>query len=634
MEFARKIWKLLVALKDGLVLLLLLMFFVGLYGALTARPGAAAVKEGALLIDLDGVIVEELTAPDPLSILLSGEAPIGEYRARDIIQALRAAVDDDRINSVVLDLSGFLGGGFVHLQDIGAALDEVRAADKKVYTFGIAYLDDGMLLAAHSDEAWVDPNGGAFITGPGGNRLYFGELLQKLKINANVFRVGTFKSAVEPYLRNGPSEAAQNAEQALQDAIWAEWQAEYTRARPSVDLELVTARPVAWLKASGGDPALAAKAAGLVERIGTRTEFGERMAEVAGADRRDDGLGNFAHTGLKAWLSANRASTAGKKIGVVTVAGEIVDGDAGPGLAGGDRIAGVLNDALDRDFAALVVRVDSPGGSLMASEHIRRAIDRHAKKEIPVVVSMANVAASGGYWISTPASRIFAERGTITGSIGVFAVIPTFDDALNEIGVSGGGVKTTPLTGQPDLVSGLAPEVREMFQATIEHNYRRFLGLVAKSRGLSADKAEQWAEGRPWAGGAARQLGLIDEFGGIDDALAHAAKLAGLENKGWHAEYLGQGSESPLSAALGMMEGSDLKRSARTGDFLTAASASKERLAGQFRSALAHIMQQRGIQAYCLECPSVYSRPSAPTSLAQSAAIDAGISRLLGQMQP
>ncbi|MBV1917913.1 MAG: signal peptide peptidase SppA [Sphingomonadaceae bacterium] len=607
MDFARKVWKLLVAVKDGLVLLLMLMFFAALYAALSARPGPAAVQHGALLLELSGVVVEEPSNPDPLSLLLSQEAPMGEFRARDIVRALRAAASDDRINSVVLDLSGFIGGGFVHLQDIGDALDAVRAADKKVYAFGIAFLDDGMLLAAHCDEVWVDPNGGAFITGPGGNRIYFAGLLDKLRVKANVFRVGTFKSAVEPYLLDGPSEASLKAEEVLLGAIWEEWKADYAKSRPQVDLRRITTDPAGWLKESGGDPAQAAKSAGMVDRIGTRSEFNMRMVEISGENRRDKGLGKYAHTDLGAWLSAVPENQKGRAIGVVTVAGEIVDGDAGPGLAGSDRIVGVLEKALDKDLAGLVIRVDSPGGSLMASEHIRRAVLRFKEKRIPIVVSMGNVAASGGYWVSTPSSRIFAERGTITGSIGVFAVIPTFDEALAEFGVTGGGVKTTPLTGQPDLMTGLSPEVSSMFQSTIEHSYRKFITLVGQSRKLSVEDAADWAEGRPWAGGAARQLGLVDEFGGLDDALAYAAKAAKLEDGKWHAEYLGQDQTSPLATALGMLGPGNREQAQTGGDFLSAASARQHQLLGQLRKTLRNLLGTRGVQAFCLECPAVTS---------------------------
>ncbi len=605
MEFARKVWKVLVAVKDGLALLLLLLFFGMLYAALSARPGPAAVQNGALLLKLDGFVVEEPSAPDPLTLLISQETPLGEHRARNVVRALRTAAGDDRIKLVALDLSGFLGAGQVHLEEIAEALDLVRKSGKKVYAFGLAYLDDGLLLAAHADEVWVDPHGGAFITGPGGNHLYFAGLLEKLKVNVEVFRVGTFKSAVEPYLLTGPSEASRRSDEALYGALWEQWQAAYRKARPKVDVERITGDPVAWLAQSGDDAAKAAKAAGMVDRIGTISDFKLRLREVAGEDSRDESFASFAHTGMATWLAANPEKTPGKAIGVVTVAGEIVDGKAGPGVAGSGRIVAALEDALDDDLAALVVRVDSPGGSLMASEHVRRAILRYKAKKIPVVVSMANLGASGGYWVSTPASRIFAEPATITGSIGVFAVVPTFEDALGQFGVNAAGVKTTPLTGEPDIVGGFSPEMQALMQARVESSYREFLSLVAASRKKSADSAPDWAEGRPWVGGTARQLGLVDEFGGLDDALAHAAKLAKLDEGDWHAEYLGQEPASPLAAMLERLGGG---ASAGTGgDFLALMAARRDGLLTRLERSLRGIVETRGVQAVCVACPSLPS---------------------------
>ena len=601
MEFARKVWKVLVAVKDGLALLLLLMFFGLLYGALSARPGPAAVQQGALLLELDGFVVEEPSVPDPLTLLISQETPLGEHRARDVVRALRTAAEDDRIKLVALDLSGFLGAGQVHLQEIGDALDRVRKSGKKVYAFGLAYLDDGLLLAAHADEVWVDPQGGAFVAGPGGDHLYFAGLLEKLKVKVEVFRVGTFKSAVEPYLLEGPSEASRRSDEALYGALWEQWQADYRKARPKVDVKRITDDPSAWLAASDDDSAKAAKAAGMVDRIGTISDFRLRLREVAGEDPRDDSFGSYAHTDMATWLAANPEDASGKAIGVVTIAGELVDGDAGPGVAGSDRIVAALEDALDDDLAALVVRVDSPGGSLLASEHVRRAIMRYKDKKIPVVVSMANLGASGGYWVSTPASRIFAEPSTITGSIGVFAVVPTFGEALGQLGVTADGVKTTPLTGEPDIVGGFSPEMQAIMQARVESSYREFVSLVAASRRISAERAPDWAEGRPWDGGTARQLGLVDQFGGLDDALAHAAKLAKLEDGDWHAEFLGQEPTSPLAAMLERLAGG---ASANTGgDLVAAVTERRMGLLARLESSLRGLVETRGVQAVCIECP-------------------------------
>ena len=606
MAFARKVWKLLVALKDGLALLFLLLFFLALYAVLSARPGPGIVREGALTIDLSGYVVEEPSIPDPLSLLLSGQAPVGEHRARDVVRALELAASDERISAVVLDLRGFLGGGFVHMQDIGDAMEIVRAADKPVLAYGTAMLDDATFLAGHASEAWVDPNGGAFIQGPGGNSLYYGRLLENLEVDAKVYRAGTYKSAVEPYILNEPSPASREAYEAIYGAIWDAWRADYRKARPRVDLDLVTGDPVAWVEATGGDVPRAALAAGMIDRIGTPTQFFERVAEIAGEAPYDDDPGAYAKTDMRTLLGAYPLETPGRAIGVVTIAGNIVDGDAGPGSAGGDRIVDILNRAYDEDLAALVLRIDSPGGSIVASEHVRVAVERIRAKGVPVVASMANLGASGGYWVATPAQAIFAEPGTITGSIGVFSVVPMFDRALAEIGVSAAGVKTTPLSGQPDPLGGFTPEVDRMLQLAIDSYYDRFLTLVAKSRKLNKSSAQAWAEGRPWAGGDARQLQLIDRFGGLDEALAYAAGEAGLEDGGWHVRDLG-GQPDTFGNLLRSLQQDNA--STHSNDLAGLAAARQEASVRGAIAGLQQMMTMRGAQALCLECPGALQPP-------------------------
>ena len=262
MIFARKVWALLVGIKDALVLLLLLLFFMALYGILTARPAPSQVREGALLLKLDGSVVEEPAKIDPLDLLMSSEAPIKEHRARDVIAALNAAATDERIKVVALDLARFTGGGQVTLENVGEALDKVRKANKPVIAFAHAYTDDSLLLAAHASEVWVDPLGGAFVMGPGGMRLYYGEALARFKVTPHVFKVGTYKDFVEPYTQSQASPASKEARNALVSAIWEDWKASIKAARPKADLTRVTTDPVGWIRASGGDAAKASLAAG------------------------------------------------------------------------------------------------------------------------------------------------------------------------------------------------------------------------------------------------------------------------------------------------------------------------------------------------------------------------------------
>jgi protease IV len=609
MSFAGKVWRLLVGIKDALALLFLLLFFTALFMVLGSRPSPGLVREGALLLELDGSVVEEVSPIDPLNVLLSSAVPTREYAVRDVVRAIDAAAGDKRIKALALDLSTFLGGGHVHVQAIGEALDRFRQSDKPVLAYAVAYSDDSMLLAAHANEVWVDPMGGTAIVGPGGERMYYAGLLERLGVTAHVYRVGTYKSAVEPYLLNEMSPEARENYQQLYGALWQEWQANVRRARPQANIRRATGDVAAWLEASNGDLARAALAAGLADKIGTRVEWGEHVAEIAGDDDWDETPGAFAHSELDPWLAEIEPDEPGDKIGVITIAGEISDGMAGPGEAGAQRIGELLDDALDDDFKALVVRVDSPGGTVTGSEAIRRAILRHKANGIPIVVSMGNVAASGGYWVATPAERIFAEPETITGSIGIFGVIPTFEDALAEWGVTTDGVKTTGLSGQPDLLAGLTPETEAFLQATVESGYERFLTLVAQSRKISRARADELGQGRVWDGGAARQLGLVDQFGGLDDALAYAAERAGLEDGEWHAEYLGADQDRYAPLLRRIMR--DDESEASGGDMFALFARRESDLTARVLADLKGLLEVRGTQARCLECPVTAALPRA-----------------------
>ncbi|KPP91224.1 signal peptide peptidase SppA [Erythrobacter sp. HL-111] len=611
MSFVGKIWKVLVGIKDGLVLVFMLLFFIALFGLLSASPDPGKVREGALYIELDGFVVEERAPLDPFTAILSGEAPVQEFQARDLVRALDAAATDERVKAVVFDLTLFAGGGQVHLQEIGEAIERVRQADKPVLTYALAYADDHLQLASHASEVWVDPMGGALVSGPGGTNLYYADLLEKLSINARIYRVGEFKSAVEPYERNSMSAEARENLESLYGALWEEWQANVKRARPAAEIDRVTSDPVAWVEASAGDLAEAALDAKLVDRLGSRAEFGTRVAELAGEDRWDERPGAFARSDYAPYLADTAPDEPGKAIGVVTIAGTIVDGDAGPGTAGEGRIVDLLDRALDDDLAGLVVRVNSPGGSAIASEKIRIAVQRYRDKGLPVAVSFGNIAASGGYWIATAGDRIFAQPETITGSIGVFAVLPTFEDAAERIGVTADGFRTTPLSGQPDLIAGLTPEVDTILQASVGNSYSDFIELVAKSRGLSVDRVDTIAQGRVWDGGTARQIGLVDQFGGLDDALRWTAAQAELDEGDWHPRFLGEAAPRYDSLIRQIVtEAAAPAPSAAGGDLFAQAARQREGVLARVAGDVERLSGARGVQAYCLACPGE-DRPQA-----------------------
>ena len=614
MRFLGAVWKLLVGIKDALVLIFMLMFFGFLYVALQSRPDP--VGSGVLVLDLDGTVVEQPSAPDTAE-LLAGSQRLHEFSRRELVDALDAAADDSRVKAVALDLDGFVGGGQTALGDVGAALDRVKKAGKPVVAYAAGYSDDGYQLAAHASEIWMHPLGAVAIAGPGGQRLYYKGLLDKLGVTANVYRVGTYKAAVEPYTRSDMSPEARENMRSLAGALLETWREDVRRARPAAAVDAYMRDPVAALGAAGGDLGKAALSAKLVDRLGERRAFEERLAELGGRDRQQKG--GYKSIELDDYLPDAVDLDPQGPIGVVTVAGEIVDGKAPQGIAGGDSIADAVEKGLrDGTLKALVVRVDSPGGSVLASERIRQALLAARARKIPVVISMGNVAASGGYWVSTAGDYVFAEPSTITGSIGVFGILPSFEGTMSKLGLGADGVKTTPLSGEPDIFHGPGPEADRLIQAGVDGVYRNFLGIVAQARKKSPADIDRIAQGRVWDGGAARQLGLVDGFGGMDEAIAKAAELARLGEER-SVRYL----ERPTSLTeqiLGMLAGEE-ESDSRPADALATLSPAPE---WRLRAALTDmrsILSGPTIQVRCLECA-----PSAPARMRGS---DAGFFQAL-----
>lgn len=604
MRFVRAVWKLLVGIKDALVLLFMLMFFGLLYVGLSAKP--AAIGDGVLAMDLDGILVEQASRPDPFATLAGAGNITREFELRDLIAALDAAKDDRRVKAIALDLDGFIGGGQPAIAALGEKIREVKK-DKPVIAFATGYTSDRYQIAAHASEIWMPAMGILAVAGPGGNNLYFKGLLDKLGVTANVYRVGTYKAAVEPFTRNDMSpEARQNA-QALADALLETWREDVARGRPAAapGLARFLADPIAVTQAANGDIAKAALDLKLVDRIGERRNYEERLAELGGKD--DDGPLVYKRIKLAAYEEQAVDPSAGP-IGVVTIAGEIVDGKAGPGRAGGETIVREIEQGLaENDIKALVVRIESPGGSAMASEHIRQALLAAKAKKIPVVVSMGNVAASGGYWVATPGDYIFAEPSTITGSIGVFGVLPSFEGSLAKLGLGADGIKTTPLSGEPDLLKGPSPEADAIIQAGVEQVYRKFLTIVAQSRRKSPADIDRIAQGRVWDGGTARQLGLVDGFGGMDEAIAKAAELAKLSDDERGLTYLEKEpsfTDTLIEAFAAQDEAEDIPA-----DALASLAPAPEGLLARAIAEVRSILNGPTIQVRCLDCPPVVAAP-------------------------
>jgi protease-4 len=598
MKFVGAIWKLLVGIKDALVLLLLIIFFAGIYGALSARP--APVRDGVLDLDLNGSLVEQPARRNWSDI--AGSPRIDQFRLRDLVAALDKAKDDGRVKAVALDLSGFSGGGATAIGDLAQAVRRVRDAGKPVVAYGVGFTDDSYALASAASEIWLNPLGGVLIAGPGGSNLYYKGLLDKLGVTANVYRVGTYKSAVEPYIRNDMSPEAKQNYMALDGARLETWKQEVKQARPKANIDLFLTNMNGAVAAAGGDMAKAALQAGLVDRIGDQRQFEARLAELGGGP----GTRGVAYKRVKlgSYVSDVVDRHPSGPIGVVTIAGMIVDGKAGPGTAGGDTIATQIEDGIrNKGIKALVVRVDSPGGSVLASERIRQALLEAKSKRIPVVVSMGSVAASGGYWVSTPADFIYAEPSTITGSIGVFGIIPSFQGTLKKLGVGADGVKTTALSGEPDLFKGPSPEASQLIQSGVNSMYGRFLNIVAEARHKTPQQVDQIAQGRVWDGGTARQLGLVDGFGGMSDAIGKAAQLAKLGNERT-VRYL---EEQPrfrdqLIEALADRDTDD--GSSVPEDAFSVLAHQPEQQLASVLAEVRSIMSGPSIQARCLECQS------------------------------
>ncbi|WP_431312199.1 signal peptide peptidase SppA [Sphingomonas immobilis] len=602
-------WKILVGIKDLMVLAAMLLFFGVLFGAMAARGGGAKpVGEGALLLKLDGPIVEQTSEADPFAAL-SGDGSPKEYRLRDVVRTLDKAASDDKVKAVVLDLDSFGGGYPAVTNEVAEAVRRVR--DKKtVLAYATAYTDSGYRLAANASEIWMNPMGGTLFMGLGGSQLYYKGLIDKLGINAHVYRVGKYKSFVEPYTRDAASPEAKEEVVKLYEVLWGQWKEAVAKARPKARIADFLATPDKVIVAAQGDIAKANLDAGIVDKLGSRLDFNKHVADLVGAEK-DKPAGSYKTIKYDAYLAANPLSDTGGKIGVITIAGDIIDGKSQNGSAGGDTVAKLVLDGLaKKDLKALVVRVDSPGGSALASEVMRTAISQAKAQKLPIVVSMGGVAASGGYWVSTAGDRIFAQPTTITGSIGIFGIIPTFENTLKKIGVTTDGVKTTPISGQPDIYSGTNAETDAIFQAGIENGYRQFITRVANARHKTPAQVDEIGQGRVWDGGTARQLGLVDQFGGLNDAIAEAAKRAGLKAGDYHAEYLEKkpGAFAKLIEQFTKSNNDDEDAATSGGDAFSRISAERRAVFARAVGDVKRIGTGAAVQARCLECEALGSQ--------------------------
>ncbi len=516
-------------LLSTFLLLLILILLV----ALLIPASKPSVKEPtALVVAPSGVLVEELFGyPAERALLeLLGQRQQPETLLRTILEALEKAREDDRVEVLALDLNRLAGAGLSKLQDLKEALEAFRASGKKVIAFSDFYLQPQYYLASQADEVYLHPMGLVLLQGYGSYRRYYREALDRLEVSWNVFRVGEYKSAVEPFLRNDMSEEAREARQDYLGDLWRAYKADVAAARglEPQSLEAYSLEYNRKLALHGGDMAQLALAEGLVDHVAPRDAVEKRLIELVGEDEESGSYNQIDHeTYLRAVGRPERKGDS--SVAVVVARGEILDGTHPPGVVGGDSTAALLRRAReDEKVKALVLRVDSPGGSSFASEIIRREVELAREEGKPVVVSMGSVAASGGYWISMTADQIWASPTTITGSIGIYAMIPTFERTLRKLGVHNDGTGTGPLAGTLRPDRELPEEAVEVMQLIIEQGYREFVTKAAEGRGLTVEQVQSMAEGRVWSGEDGFRLGLVDHLGGIDEAIAAAAELASL----------------------------------------------------------------------------------------------------------
>ena len=526
----RGAWRWLDFTRRALLTLLLLLLLGALLWALL-RPGAPALQDKtALVLDISGTVVEQRTAVNLREQVL-GQArgqDSEQTRLRDVLAVLDAAAKDDKISHALLMLDGFGGAGLPTLREVASAIERFKASGKPVYAWGSDFDQRQYFLAAHATEVWLHPMGSVLVEGFGRHRTYYKDLFDKVGISANVLRAGKFKNAAETYAANAPSAETLESEGALWGTLWGSYTAAVEKARkqPAGSVAAAIDSLPASLLAVQGNPARWALERKWVDALKTRDEM-RALLTLKGA--KDEENKTFRQVSMAGYLSRIKPRSGGDAVAVVVAQGSISDGRAGPGSIGGLSTAELIRKAReDEKIKAIVLRVDSPGGSAFGSELVRRELELTRKAGKPVVVSMGNLAASGGYWISMAADEVIADEASITGSIGVVALLPTAQGAMDKLGIHTGGVTTTWLANAYDPKRALDPRFAQLVQGIVDSTYRDFTVLVATARKSTPEKIDALAQGRVWSGKDAHTRGLVDRLGSFGDAIASAAKLGKL----------------------------------------------------------------------------------------------------------
>jgi len=603
MGFFGLVWRILEGVRRVLHLILLLVIFGFILAALhTSIPSVP--HTAALVIAPEGEIVEQL-ASDPVRRAF-GQAsggPAPETLLRDMTDAIAAAKSDERIKLIVLDLGSLDSSGLSKLQEIGAALREFRAAGKRVVAAADSLDQTQYYLAAQAGEVYLDPMGLVYLDGFSYYRMFLKDAIDKLGVDVNVFRAGTYKSFTDQFSRNDMAPSEREETSVWLQSLWNAYQQDVTRARslPAAALNEFVAQEPAALAAVNGDAAKLALQRGLVTALKSRRQMADELKVLVG---EDEDTHSFNAIGMNQYLASVRGkhvlkSKSDPKVGIVVASGEILDGHQPPGTIGGESTAALLRQArYDNAVKAVVLRVDSPGGSMFASEQILREVQTLRKAGKPVVVSMSTYAASGGYYISAAANQIFASPTTLTGSIGVFSVVPTFQHTLEKFGVKVDGIGTTPLAGDMRQDRTLTPARRQILQTSVDHAYAEFLRRVGDGRKKPVEDVDKIAQGRVWAGVDAQRIGLVDTLGGLRDATDAAAKLAQLGSD-YAVDYIEP--ELNLREALLMQLRSETLRMAEMAG-ISAPRSEVERVLDpvlEQARAIARLNDPRGLYAYC-----------------------------------
>ena len=544
-------WRALDATRRAVINLIFLLIVIAILIAIFGGGVKPLSEKTTLVLDLQGPLVEETPGGVREAVLanVSGEVK-KNVQLRDVLAVLDTAAKDKHIGSMVILLDELQGGGLASLREVAAGVERFRATGKKVTAWGSSYNQRQYLVAAKADEVFLHPMGGVMLEGFGRYRNYYRDALDKVGVTVNLLKVGTYKSFAEPYIANGPSDAAAEAERYLNDGLWTTYTTEVEKARklPAGAIMASINTLPQMLETAGGNLAKVSLDAKLVDGLKTRDEIRQLMMARGAKDA--DG-NNFRQVSYGEYLSRLHPALAGDAVGVVIASGEIGDGVAPPGAIGGLSTSRLIRQAReDKAIKAVVLRIDSPGGSAFGSELIRRELELTRAAGKPVVVSMGNVAASGGYWISTSSDEVIADAATITGSIGVFAILPTAEKVIDKLGIHTAGAPTTWLADAGNPLRPLDPRFAQVIQGSINHVYGDFIAIAAKARKTTPEKINEVAQGRVWTGLQAKDRNLVDRIGSYRDALASAAKRANL-GADYRVTYLQQ-ETSTVDRLIGM----------------------------------------------------------------------------------